>query len=303
MKIRPTITLLAALSALQITQPAARADEQPAPAATNAVTVNRDTVAYAIGVNVGMNLTNNLNRAHFDVNKDEIVAAIKDVFAGTGVKMTPQQAGETIQTYQKQLTTERAEKNLKAGEAFLAENKTKPGVQTKEVALPDGKTAELQYKIITEGEGESPKAGDTVKVQYRGTLVDGTEFDGTDRRGNQPATFRVDGVIRGWTEALEMMKPGAKWEVYIPAELAYGNTPRPGIEPGSTLIFEVELLEIVKPAAQSSNTTSQPKPLTSDIIMVPSADQMKAGSNITIIKASDLEKSNAVHSATSATNK
>jgi FKBP-type peptidyl-prolyl cis-trans isomerase len=285
--------VLAGLICSSLAQLPAQAEDQPAFANADA----RDKVGYAIGINVGMNLTNNLKRANFDVNPDQIVSAIKDMLTGKELKMTDAQARETITAYQQQRTREITEKNLKAGEAFLAENKTKEGVKTKEVALAEGKTAEFQYKVITEGDGAIPTATDKVKVKYRGTLVDGTEFDSTAKRGGQPALLGANQVIRGWSEALQMMKTGSKWELYIPASLAYGETPRPGIEPGSTLIFEVELVEINSPAPEP--TTSQPKPLTSDIIRVPSAEEMKAGAKIEVIKASDLEKSNAVQNATS----
>jgi len=291
--------VLAASLGFHLAQAPARAQDPSAFA--NADT--RDKVGYAIGVSVGMNISNNLKRANFDVNPDQIVNAIKDILTGGEVKMNDVQARETISAYQQQRTREITEKNLKAGEAFLAENKSKEGVKTKEIALGDGKTAELQYKVVAEGDGAAPAASDKVKVKYRGTLLDGTEFDSTAKRGDQPATFGVTQVIRGWSEALQMMKTGAKWQLYIPASLAYGETPRPGgpIEPGSTLLFDVELVEIVPSIPEP--VTSQPKPLTSDIIMVPSAEAMKAGSNIVVIKASDLEKSNALQNATGGTNK
>jgi FKBP-type peptidyl-prolyl cis-trans isomerase FklB len=164
-----------------------------------------------------------------------------------------------------------------AGEKFLADNKTKPGI----VALTNG----LQYKIITAGKGSSPKAEDSVTVNYRGTLIDGTEFDSSYKRG-QPATFRVGGVIPGWTQALQLMKPGAKWELFIPSELAYGENPPPnsGIGPNSTLVFEIELLSIATPPP----TPPTPQPITSDIIRVPSAEEMKKGAKPEVIKADQI---------------
>ena len=126
--------------------------------------------------------------------------------------------------------------NRKEGDAFLSANKAKEGVTT----LPDG----LQYKVLKEGSGAKPTPSDTVTVNYRGTLVNGKEFDSSYKRG-QPATFPVGGVIKGWTEALQLMPVGSKWELYIPPDLAYGdNPPDPSIGPGDTLIFEVELLSI-----------------------------------------------------------
>ena len=127
------------------------------------------------------------------------------------------------------------EKNKKEGDAFLAENKKKDGVKT----LPSG----LQYKVLTEGKGASPKASDTVSVHYRGTFMDGTEFDSSYKR-NEPAAFPVNGVIKGWTEALQLMKEGSKWQLVIPPHLAYGEPGGPGIPPHAVLIFEVELVKI-----------------------------------------------------------
>ena len=146
---------------------------------------------------------------------------------------------------QEELGRQTAEKNKKAGEAFLAENKNKPGVKTHPVSLPGGVTAEMQYKVITEGTGATPKSNDTVTVNYRGTLISGKEFDSSTKRGNKPAKFPVNRVVRGWTEALQMMKVGSKWELYLPSSLAYGDKGYgPSIEPGSTLIFEMELTGI-----------------------------------------------------------
>jgi FKBP-type peptidyl-prolyl cis-trans isomerase FklB len=298
MKLRHPFLFVISL-AVAASQTSAQPQDQSA--STNAAPISRENIGYAIGVSVGSNITNNLKRANFEVNTDEIINAIRDVLTGHEVKMTMEQAMQTINTYQRQRTLEVAEENRKAAEKFLTENKNKPGVKTKEITVADGKTAELQYKILQEGAGESPAATDSVKVKYRGTLLDGTEFDGTDRRGDQPAQFGVGQVIRGWSEALQMMKPGAKWQLFIPASLAYGDNPPPrsSITPGATLIFDVELIEIVKPGAESQPAAAQPRPLTSDIIRVPSAEEMKRGAQIETIKASDLEKSNAMYNATS----
>jgi FKBP-type peptidyl-prolyl cis-trans isomerase len=133
---------------------------------------------------------------------------------------------------------ELAAKNIEGGQAFLAENSKKDGVKQTESGL--------QYKVLTEGTGPKPKASDTVKVHYKGTLIFGTEFDSSYKRG-EPAQFPLTGVIKGWTEGLQLMPVGSKYEFYIPADLAYGASPRPNIPANSTLIFEVELLEIVKP--------------------------------------------------------
>ena len=180
-----------------------------------------------------------------------------------------------------------AEKNKKEGEAFLAENKKKPGIKTLDVKLPDGTTAEMQYKVITEGTGAIPKSNDTVTVNYRGTLINGKEFDSSAKHGGQPAKFQVNRVVRGWTEALERMKAGSKWELYLPSSLAYGDQGYgPNIEPGATLIFEMELLGMEAPPPPPPPA----QPLTSDIIRVPSAEELKKGAKIEVIKPEDLEK-------------
>jgi FKBP-type peptidyl-prolyl cis-trans isomerase FklB len=173
---------------------------------------------------------------------DLYIKGMKDEFAGNKELLTQQEIASIIATAQENVKSkiqekamEQLEKNKKDGEAFLAENKKKTGVKT----LPSG----LQYKVIKEGKGKSPKDTDTVTVNYRGTFIDGTEFDSSNKRG-EPATFAVNGVIKGWTEALTLMKEGAKWQLFIPANLAYAERGAPGIPPNSTLIFEVELIKI-----------------------------------------------------------
>jgi FKBP-type peptidyl-prolyl cis-trans isomerase len=238
----------------------------------------QDRAGYAIGVSIG----NNLKRGRFDVNLDELMKGIKDVLAGRESLLNEQQAREAIVTYQQWKQQELLSKNLKEGETFLAENKSHPGIQTHLVTLSDGKTAELQYKVVTEGTGAVPQSNDTVTVNYRGMLVNGQEFDSSYKRAH-PAKFIVNRVIRGWTEALQMMKVGSHWVLYVPSDLAYGERPpMPGIEPGDTLIFDVELVATESP--------EPPKPVTSDIIRVPSADEMKAGARIEVIKAEDAQK-------------
>jgi hypothetical protein len=143
--------------------------------------------------------------------------------------------------------------------------------------------------MLTEGSGEIPKATDRVSVQYRGTFIDGTtEFDSSYKRG-KPAEFAVNGVIKGWTEALQLMKTGAKWQLFVPSALAYGEAPHGGIPPNSTLIFEVELVAI-KPPSPMPPTPPATAPVTSDIIKVPSAEELKKGAKIEVIKAEDAEK-------------
>jgi FKBP-type peptidyl-prolyl cis-trans isomerase FklB len=203
----------------------------------------KDKISYAIGLDVG----NGLKKSEVEVDPDIVAKAIKDVMSGNKPLMTELEVKTVIMDLQKDLQAKQQErakvqgdKNKKEGEAFLAKNKTKDGVKT----LPSG----LQYKVITEGKGKSPKASDTVTVQYRGTLIDETEFDSSYKRG-QPATFPVGGVIKGWTEALQLMKEGAKWEIVLPSDLAYGANGTPGgpIGPNAVLIFEVELLSVKAP--------------------------------------------------------
>jgi FKBP-type peptidyl-prolyl cis-trans isomerase FklB len=168
---------------------------------------------------------------------------------------------------------ELAARNKAEGEDFLATNKNNPGV----VTLPDG----LQYKVITSGTGALPAPSDTVTVNYRGTLLNGTEFDSSFKRG-QPAQLHVNGVIPGWTEALLKMKTGSRWQLFIPSELAYGEHSPPSIPPNSVLIFEIELL--------ATQTPTPSAPLTSDIIKVPSAEELNKGAKVEIIKPEDLKK-------------
>jgi len=200
----------------------------------------KDKISYAIGLDVG----NGLKKNEIDVDADIVARAIKDILAGNKPLMTDEEVKTTITALQKDLQAKQQEKmkalgdkNKKEGEAFLAKNKTKEGVKT----LPSG----LQYKVITQGKGKTPMASDTVTVQYRGTLIDGTEFDSSYKRG-QPATFPVSGVIKGWTEALQLMKEGSKWQLVIPSDLAYGASGTQGgpIGPNAVLIFEVELVSI-----------------------------------------------------------
>lgn len=268
--------ILTALTGLVLAQLPVPAADQPA------FKDDREKASYSIGVNIG----NNLKRSGMDIDVDVMSAAIKDVIAGKEPKLNDQQAREAIMSYQQQARTKQADKNKQEGEKFLAENKTKAGVKTQTVTLADGATADLQYKVITEGTGEIPKSNDTVTVNYRGTLVNGKEFDSSSKHGG-PAKFQVNRVVRGWTEALQMMKVGSKWELYLPSALAYGDFGSgPMIEPGATLLFEVELVGIEPPAPPPA----PPQPLTSDIIKVPSADELKKGAKIEVLKAEDVER-------------
>ncbi len=198
-------------------------------AETKELKTQKDKLSYAIGLQMGGSLKKN----QVDVDLNVVMQGIKDGMGASKPLMTEEQMKETFTAFQK----EHLEKTKKEGDDFLAANKKKEGV----VTLPSG----LQYKVIKNGSGKMPKATDSVTVNYRGTLIDGTEFDSSIKRG-QPATFPVNGVIPGWTEALQLMKEGSKWELFLPANLAYGERGTPGIPPNSVLIFEVELISVNK---------------------------------------------------------
>jgi len=274
-----------------------------AAAQTNLLSVNASTnapklspeemkknMSFAIGTDTGRNL----KRGGVELDLEVLSTALKDAVAGGASKLTDQQIQEAIGNYRKESMAKRdeerrktAEKNKKEGAAFLAENKSKPGIKTLEVKLPDGTTAEMQYKVITEGSGPIPKTNDTVTANYRVTLINGKEFDSSAKHGGKPFKFQTTRVVRGWTAAVERMPVGSKWELYLPSSLAYGdNGSGPTIEPGSTLIFEMELTGIEAPQAPPPPA----QPLTSDIIRVPSAEELKKGAKIEVIKPEDLEK-------------
>ena len=199
----------------------------------------KDKISYALGMSLGANL----HRQSVDVDTAIIQRGLKDALAGGNTTLTEDEARTALTQLTAEVRKKVEEKMKMAGEAnkregneFLAANKAKDGV----VTLPSG----LQYKILTEGTGPKPAATDSVSCNYRGTLINGTEFDSSYKRG-QPATFPVNGVIKGWTEALQLMPVGSKWQLFIPSELAYGERgPSPEIGPNSTLIFDVELLSI-----------------------------------------------------------
>ncbi|PYJ08055.1 MAG: peptidylprolyl isomerase [Verrucomicrobia bacterium] len=243
---------------------------------------DKEKASYGVGMYFG----NQIKRGNLEVDLDTVIAAMKDVLDGREPRLTEADSREAIMKYQQESRRKLSEKNKKEGEAFLAENKKKPGVQTKSVTLKDGTTAEMQYKVITEGAGATPKSNDTVSVNYRGTLTNGKEFDNSAKRGGKPAKFPVKGVVPGWTEALQMMKVGSKWELYLPSALAYADRGfPPDIEPGAALIFEMELV-----GTETPPPPAPAPPLTSDIIRVPSADELKAGAKIEVLKPEDVEK-------------
>jgi FKBP-type peptidyl-prolyl cis-trans isomerase FklB len=199
----------------------------------------KEKVSYGIGLDIGRNF----KQQSIDCNLDLLLKGIKDGLSEAKPLLTDEEVREVMMAFQKEMiekmnkkTKELGEKNKKEGETFLAENKKKAGV----VTLPSG----LQYKILKEGTGKPPKATDTVTTHYRGTLINGKEFDSSYKRG-EPTSFPLNGVIKGWTEALQLMKVGSKWQIFVPSQLAYGeNGAGPDIGPNATLIFEIELLEI-----------------------------------------------------------
>ena len=200
---------------------------------------DKEKISYSIGMDIG----GSLKRGSVEVDPDLVAKGLKDSYGGGKTMLTEDQARQAIEDFQKTLMAKQAEtmkilseKNKADGERFLAENAKKEGVKV----LPSG----LQYKVIAPGTGKSPTTADTVTTHYRGTLIDGTEFDSSHKRG-QPATFPVSGVIPGWTEALQLMKEGAKWQLFVPPGLAYGERGAGQvIGPNATLVFEVELLTV-----------------------------------------------------------
>jgi FKBP-type peptidyl-prolyl cis-trans isomerase FklB len=204
------------------------------PAAVPPLKSSADSISYALGSHIGSLLK---QQGIQSVNTVIFSRAINDVLKNGKVQISDQQCQALIMGYIQKLSDEKSGPNKKAGEAFLAENKTKPGV----VTLPSG----LQYLILKEGDGPKPVLSDKVRCHYQGSLIDGTVFESSIQKG-QPIDFPVSGVIRGWTEALQLMTVGSKWRLFIPSEMAYGDHPAGAIQPGSTLIFEVELLAIVK---------------------------------------------------------
>ena len=214
------------------------------------VKTQKDKISYSIGLDIGRNITN----SQIDINLDALAAGLKSVITGSKPLLTEEESKEVMNAFRTEMqakqqarmkemqakqaekSKEQADKNKKEGEEFLAENKKKPGVVTT--------ASGLQYKVITAGTGKKPAASDSVTTHYRGTLINGTKFDSSYDRG-EPASFAVGGVIKGWTEALQLMPVGSKWQLFIPSELAYGDrgTGRE-IGPNATLLFDIELISI-----------------------------------------------------------
>ena len=194
-----------------------------------------DKVSYALGLSIGNNFQNSgIN----DLQIEDFVKGLKDILGGQTPEISYDEAKQVINDYFMKLQKEKFEINKKAGEEFLNINKGKAGV----VTLPSG----LQYQVLQKGEGPKPTASDKVKCHYHGTLINGTVFDSSVQRG-EPAVFGVSQVIPGWVEALQLMPVGSKWRLFIPSDLAYGDHGAgEAIEPNSALVFDVELLDIVK---------------------------------------------------------
>lgn len=203
----------------------------------------KEKVSYGIGVDAARNF----RQGDLDLDPEMLIRGLRDGFAGERILMTDDEIRASLTALQRELEEKQAaeqkartEKNRAAGEAFLAANRTAEGV----VALPSG----LQYRVLTPGEGKRPTPEDTVTVHYRGTLIDGSEFDSSYQRG-EPAEFALGQIIAGWKEALPLMPVGSKWRLFLPPALAYGERGMGAIEPYSVLVFEVELLSIVEPKA------------------------------------------------------
>ncbi len=225
--------------------PAGKATTTPSKSAeaASAFKSRKEKFSYALGMNIGNGLGQNLKKQSVEYDQNLVVEGLKDSLSGGKTLLTPEEAQAVLKEVQVEMQKEQqekakaaAEKDKADGQAFLAANKDKEGV----VTLPSG----LQYKILTEGTGPKPAADDAVVCNYRGTLIDGKEFDSSYKRG-EPATFPVKGVIKGWTEALQLMPVGSKWQLFIPPDLAYGERGAGAdIAPNSTLVFEVELVSI-----------------------------------------------------------
>lgn len=231
----------------------------PAKSAETSPFKNRkEKFSYALGMSYGNGLGQNLKKQSIEFDPNLVAEGMKDGLSGGKTLLTPEEAQAVLKEVQAQMQKEQqekmkqaGEKNKSEGEAFLAANKDKEGV----VSLPSG----LQYKILTEGTGPKPTAEDSVVCNYRGTLIDGKEFDSSYKRG-QPSTFPVKGVIPGWTEALQLMPVGSKWQLFVPPNLAYKDQAvGADITPNSTLIFEVELLSIQEKKDQGKAKEEKPE--------------------------------------------
>jgi FKBP-type peptidyl-prolyl cis-trans isomerase len=247
----------------------------------------RDRLSYSLGLNIGANFKRQTIDTN-DVDLDVLFRGFQDGVLSRETALTEKEALENARNFQTTIRSRmeerrraQGEKNKREGDAFLATNKQVAGV----ITLPSG----LQYKVLKEGSGATPKTNDTIMVHYRGTFLDGTEFDSSTKGGNPgPSTMPMSNLIKGWTEALQLMKVGSKWQLFVPSQLAYGERGYgQTIPPNTTLQFEMELVGFTPPAPSIQPST---EPVTSDIIKVPSAEELKKGAKIEIIKPGDLNK-------------
>jgi len=252
--------------------------------------------SYAIGLSIGAQW----KALGFAADGNLLLRGLQDAQTGGTNILSLQETGEILAQFRKKMQAkqiamqaEQAAKNKAEGESFLATNKINPFV----ITLPDG----LQYKVLTAFDVPTPTSADKVTVNYRGTFVNGTEFDSSAKAGHPLDISVTGGVIKGWTEALQLMKVGSKWQLYVPAKLAYGERGFQRIPPNTTLIFDIELLAITPPKAPpvgaSAAPTAQNPQLTSDVIRVPSADELKKGVQPERITQAELEKIQAQNKA------
>jgi FKBP-type peptidyl-prolyl cis-trans isomerase len=250
---KPATTAKSSTAAKPATSTAAKPHAATTTGAPLTLKTQKEKLSYAIGMNIGQGMKHD----GLEIDPAILTRALKDALSGAKPAMTEEEAKTVMNSFRAEMMKKQqnqaqklAETNKATGEKFLAENKAKAGV----VTLPSG----LQYKIIKEGTGPKPTATDTVVTNYRGTLIDGTEFDSSYKRG-EPASFPVNRVIKGWTEALQLMPVGSKWQLFVPSNLAYGErSPGGEIGPNSTLIFDVELLSIEQPKA-AEQKPAEPK--------------------------------------------
>jgi FKBP-type peptidyl-prolyl cis-trans isomerase len=295
MKLTPSVSTAMALAGLACSvalaqAPATKPAITPVAVSTNApdpgagkFQSDLEKHSYAMGVLMAGDFKRQISRGAYEQDPEVVIKAFAESLRGKPTLITDGEANVILRNYSTEVrkkTEEKrrieGEKAKAAGEAFLAENSKKAGVQV----TPSG----LQYEVVKAGTGAKPTTNDVVQVHYRGTLIDGTEFDSSYTRG-EPATFGLNRVIKGWTEGLQLMTVGSKYRLVIPSDLAYGQAGSPPkIAPHSTLVFDVELVGI-------RETPQPPNPaVTSDIIKVPSADEIKKGAQIEVIKASDAER-------------
>jgi FKBP-type peptidyl-prolyl cis-trans isomerase len=250
---KPSSSKTGSSSGNSTTSKTASSSTAKAPSQPLALTTDKDKVSYAIGMNIGQNM----KMESVDIDPDVLSRGLKDALSGGKTLMTEAEAQQTLTKFRNDMIAKKqaerqkqGDSNKQQGEQFLAANKTKEGV----VTLPSG----LQYKILKEGTGAKPTATDSVTCNYRGALIDGTEFDSSYKRG-EPASFGVSQVIKGWTEGLQLMPVGSKWQLFIPSDLAYGaNGAGQQIGPNATLIFDVELLSIKEQASSKPQSSGEP---------------------------------------------